>query len=177
MSEPTDTGRPAGDRATPSGPAPDDTPTGSMRLVTTTTNTPSRTVGRHAAAGAVDPSADDRGRLQIADAVVEKVAVAAAGEIDDVGGVARRVLGVPAGRDDGEGRPQVSARVTGQVASLDVRLTVMYPASVRSTTEAVREHLRDRVHALTEITVSRVDISVTALPLRGQLQSPGRVIA
>ena len=172
MSEPTDTGRAAG-----AGPAPDDTPTGSMRLVTTTKNTPWRTAGRHAAAGAADPSADDRGRLQIADVVVEKVATAAASEIDDVGGVARRVLGVPAGRDDGEGRPQVSARVTGQVASLDVRLTVMYPASVRSTTDAVREHLRERVHALTEITVSRVDISVTALPLGGQLQSPGRVIA
>ena len=155
-------------------PYDDDTPTGSIRLVTTTVNTPDRAVGRHAAA---DESGDDRGRLEIANVVVEKVAIAAAGEIDQVGGVARRVLGVPAGRDDGEGRPQVSAKVTGQVASLDVRLTVMYPASVRATTEAVRDRVRDRVYAITEITVSRVDIAVTALPAGGQKPAPGRVIA
>ncbi len=156
-------------------PYDDDTPTGSIPLVTTTANTPDRAVGRHAVA--TDESADDRGRLEIADVVVEKVAIAAAGEIDHVGGVARRVLGVPAGRDDGDGRAQVSATVTGQVAALDVRLTVMYPASVRATTEAVRGHVRERVHALTELTVSRVDIAVTALPVGGQKSTPGRVIA
>jgi uncharacterized alkaline shock family protein YloU len=73
------------------------------------------------------------------------------------------VPGVPTGSDDGDGRPRVSARFTGRTAALDVRLTVDYPASVRATTEAVRSHLRDRVHALTELTVSRVDVSVAAL--------------
>ncbi|MDD7926521.1 Asp23/Gls24 family envelope stress response protein [Actinomycetospora chibensis] len=108
-------------------------------------------------------TAGERGSLSIDDTVVEKVAAAAAGEIDGVRGAARRVLGVPTGSDDGDGRPRVSARVTGQTAALEVRLSVVYPASVRATTEAVRSHLRDRVHALTELTVSRVDVSVAAL--------------
>lgn len=127
--------------STTGSPAPDDSPTGQLSLDT----------------------AGERGSLSIEDTVVEKVAAAAAGEIDGVGGAARRVLGVPTGSDDGDGRPRVSARVTGRTAALDVRLAVDYPASVRATTEAVRSHLRDRVHALTELTVSRVDVSVAAL--------------
>ncbi len=83
-------------------PAPDDSPTGQLSLDT----------------------AGERGSLSIDDTVVEKVAAAAAGEIDGVGGAARRVLGVPTGSDDGDGRPWVSARVTGRTAALDVRLTV-----------------------------------------------------
>ena len=145
-------------------PPDDDTPTGSMRLVTTTVNTPDGDVGRHAA----PPDAGDRGRLEIAGIVVEKVATAAAGEIDHVGGSARRVLGVTAGREDGDGRPRVSARLTGSVAALDIRLSITYPASVRAVSEAVREHVRDRVQALTAFSVTRVDIAVTALPAPGR---------
>ncbi len=139
--------------------------------VTSTANTPAPAVGRHAAA---EP-AGERGSLAIHDSVVEKVAVAAAGEVDGVGGAARRVLGVPAGRDDGDGRPRASARVTGETTTLEVRLTVAYPTSVRRTTEAVRDHVRERVHALTALTVARVDISVAALT-RAPTHT-GRVIA
>lgn len=153
------------------GPAPDDSPTGEMRLATTTVRSPASGVGRHAAPEA----AGDRGTLAIADVVVEKVARTAAGEVDDVGGAARRVLGVPTGRDDGDGRPRVSARVSGQVVALEVRLTVAYPASVRAVTENVRAHLTDRVHALTELTVSRVDVSVAALT-RAESATGKRVI-
>lgn len=156
-----------------SGPEPDDTPTGQVPVVppapagfvpvtekiTSTANTPTSGTGRHAA----PPDVAERGSLAISDVVVEKVAVAAAGEVDGVGGAARRVLGVPTGRDDGDGRPRASARVTGETAALEVRLTIAYPASVRATTEAVRDHVRDRVQALTELTVTRVDISVAAL--------------
>ncbi len=157
-------------------PTDDDTPTASMPIVTTsvtsTANTPDVQVGRHAAA---DDSGDDRGRLAIADVVVEKVATAAAGEIAHVGGSARRVLGVPTGRDTAQQRPQVSATVSGQIAALDVRLSVTYPASVRATTEAVRSHLRERVQALTELTVSRVDITISALTAASTAPA-GRVI-
>lgn len=126
--------------------------------------------------GSPDPGpAGERGTLAIEDAVVEKVATVAAGEVDGVGGAARRVLGVPTGSDDGDGRPRVSARVTGQTAALDVRLTVAYPASVRATTDAVRAHLRERVHALTELTVTRVDVTVAALTRTKA--GPRRVIA
>lgn len=127
-------------------------------------------VGRHAAAEPpTRPGGDaaQRGSLSIDDGVVEKVAVAAAGEIDGVGGAARRLLGVPTGSDGTEhataGRPRVSARVTGQTAVIELRLSVAYPASVRATTEAVRAHVRERVATLTELTVSRVDITVASL--------------
>jgi uncharacterized alkaline shock family protein YloU len=40
---------------------------------------------------------------------------------------------------------------------------VTYPASVRRTTENAREHVIRRVEELTGLTVSRVDITITAL--------------
>lgn len=133
------------------------------KLVTTTVNTPTPGVGRHAERA--DDDADDRGSLGIADSVVEKVAVAAAGEVDHVGGVARRVLGLGLGLggEDGDGRPRVSAKVSGDTVALDIRLSVDYPASVRAVTAAARDHIRDRVQALTELSVTRVDIDVAAL--------------
>ncbi|GAA4921914.1 putative alkaline shock family protein YloU [Actinomycetospora succinea] len=137
------------------------------RLVATTVNTPSPTTGRHAAPEETDDrSTDDaaeRGSLTIHDVVVEKVATAAASEVEHVGGATRRVLGVPTGHEDGDGRPRVSAKVSGQLTSLEIRLAVAYPASVRATTEAVRAHVRDRLQELTELTVTRVDITVAAL--------------
>lgn len=144
-----------------------------MRLVSTTVNTPHQSVGRHAA----PEDAADRGALSIADVVVEKVAVAATGEVEHVGGAVRRVLGVPTGREDGDGAPRVSAKVSGEVVALEVRLSVSYPASVRGVTEAVRAHVRDRVHALTELTVSRVDISVASLTATTSPAGSKRVIA
>jgi len=166
-------------------PPPDDTPTGQVPVtppapagfvpvterVTSTANTPTPGIGRHAA----EEPTGERGALTIEDVVVEKVAVAAAGEIDGVGGAARRVLGVSTGSNDGDGRPRASARVSGETATLEVRLTVAYPASVRDTTEAVRAHVRDRVEALTDLTVTRVDISVAALTA-GKV-STGRVVS
>lgn len=154
-------------------------PTGERRLVTTTVNAPSLTAGRHAAAdnnGDSTTDAAERGSLAIEDVVVEKVATAAASEVAHVGGAARRVLGMPTGREDGDGRPRVSAKVSGQLASLEVRLAVVYPASVRATTEAVRAHVRDRVQVLTELTVTRVDITVAALTATNA-SSAKRVVA
>ena len=151
----------------------DDTPALPVRLVTTTVHSPTPGTGRHAA----PEDAGERGALTVADVVVEKVAVAAALEVDGVGGAARRVLGVPTGREDGDGRPRVSARVSGQVAALDVRLSVVYPASVRRTTGAVRDHLRDRVHAITALTVSRLDIDVVALTGAEQPRHGERMLA
>jgi uncharacterized alkaline shock family protein YloU len=119
--------------------------------------------GRHAA----PDDAADRGTLALDDVVVEKVAVAAAMEIEHVGGATRRVLGVPTGREHGDGRPRGAVQVSGQVAAIELRLSVTYPASVRATTEAVRAHVRRQVHALTELTVSRVDITIAALSSTG----------
>jgi uncharacterized alkaline shock family protein YloU len=117
--------------------------------------------------------AEDRGSLSIEDRVVEKMAAHVIGEVEDVGGAARRWLGVPAGREDPDRSPQVRARVDGVVCSLQVRLSVGYPASVTRVTEQVRAHLTDKLSELAGLQVQAVDIVVTALhppPV------PGRVI-
>ncbi|AXB43711.1 Asp23/Gls24 family envelope stress response protein [Amycolatopsis albispora] len=97
----------------------------------------------------------ERGTLTIEDRVIERIATRAVTELDGLGGTTR-LFG-----DDQAAK--VSARVTGETAALDVRLSVEYPLSVASTTESARRHLRQRVGELAGLTVSRVDITVTAL--------------
>lgn len=92
-------------------------------------------------------TAGDRGTLTIEDRAIERIASHAVTELD--------------GRS-----AKVSARVTGESATLDVRLSITYPLSVAKTTEDARRHLRQRVGELAGLTVSKVDITVTALPTR-----------
>jgi uncharacterized alkaline shock family protein YloU len=107
--------------------------------------------------------AQDRGEVSIADQVVEKIAATALGEVDQIGGAARRVLGVPLGSTDPERLPQVTARVNGSVVTVTAHCSVTYPAPVGRVTEQARAHLVDRVDALTGLNVAQVDITVTAL--------------
>jgi uncharacterized alkaline shock family protein YloU len=99
---------------------------------------------------------DERGRLTISDRTLERTAARAATEIDGIGNAAK-----------------ASAKVDGDTAVLDVRLSVSYPLSVRRTTENVRRHLMQRVGDLTGLTVSRVNLTVTAL--HGAATDTGRV--
>jgi uncharacterized alkaline shock family protein YloU len=122
---------------------------------------------------AVAARAEERGSLSIEDRVVEKMAAQVIGEVDDVGGAARRWLGVPAGGNDPDRSPQVRARVEGVVCSLQVRLSVGYPASVTRVTEQVRAHVTAKLRELAGLQVQGVDIIVTALH---PPHVPGRVI-
>ncbi|HEY4458969.1 MAG TPA: Asp23/Gls24 family envelope stress response protein [Pseudonocardiaceae bacterium] len=107
--------------------------------------------------GPVEP--EERGATTIAQRVVERLAAHAIGELPDVGGSAKRTF-LLAGSDD---VAQVSATISGHRAALDVRISVVYPASVGATTEAVRAHLMCRVEEFTGIRVHRVNVTVTAL--------------
>jgi uncharacterized alkaline shock family protein YloU len=107
--------------------------------------------------------AQDRGELSIADQVVEKIAAIALGEVDQIGGVARRVLGVALGSTDPDRLPQVTAQINGSVVTVAARCSVTYPAPVGRVTEEARAHLIERVAALTGLSVAQVDITVTAL--------------
>ncbi|SEP54347.1 Asp23/Gls24 family envelope stress response protein [Amycolatopsis saalfeldensis] len=107
---------------------------------------------------------DDRGALTISDRVVERIATQAVTEVDGAGGSATRMLGVAVGGADLDQSAKVTAQVRGDTVTLDVRLSIGYPLSVAKTTEAAREHLRRRTAELTGLAVSRVDITVTALP-------------
>lgn len=101
---------------------------------------------------------DERGTLSIADDVVEKLAVAAAGEIDGVG------------RPAGGGRAtRTRARVqrTGDQVEIGLTLAIVYPANVMATADATRDRVRARLADLAELTVGRVDVDVAALPVPG----------
>lgn len=106
---------------------------------------------------------EDRGATTIAQRTVERLAAHAISEVPDAGGAAKRVFGMSIAGEDLDNAAQVSATILGQRATLDVRISVVYPASVGATTEAVREHLMRRVEEFTGISVRRVNITVTAL--------------
>ncbi len=105
----------------------------------------------------------DRGVLTISDNTVERIAAHAVTEVDGVGGAASRVLGVAVGGEDLDNSAKVTAKVTGDTAALDVRISISYPMPVARTTENARRHLMRRVEEFTGLTVSHVDITVTAL--------------
>jgi uncharacterized alkaline shock family protein YloU len=109
------------------------------------------------------PGRDLPGRTTLADRAVERTAIQAITEIADVGGTARWMLGDTLGGPAEERSAQVSATVDDMTASLHVRLSIAYPASVARTTQQVRSHLIQRLHELTGLAVTRVDITVTAL--------------
>ncbi|GAA3524573.1 hypothetical protein GCM10022222_03910 [Amycolatopsis ultiminotia] len=105
--------------------------------------------------------AAERGELTIEDSVVAAIAARAVREAGDVGGAAGRMLGI--GSSDPERPAKVTARTDGDRVTLDVRLSIAYPASVTKVSERAREHLIRRVGELTGLSVSRVDITVGAL--------------
>jgi uncharacterized alkaline shock family protein YloU len=121
--------------------------------------------GRPAAAGAPGParSPEGRGRTEIAERVVEKIAGYALTEVGEAGGVARRVLGVSVGRAGARATPQVDARVDGSLATLRMTVSVVYPAPVRRVTRQLRDHVMTRVAALTGLDVRQVDVDVDTL--------------
>ncbi len=107
-----------------------------------------------------------RGRTTIADRVVTQIATRAVAEVGQTGGAARQLIGLTLGRQPGEGPARVSARVDGNLATIEMRLSLAYPAPVRSLTREVRRHVTERVTTLTGIEVRHVDIEVARL-LRG----------
>jgi uncharacterized alkaline shock family protein YloU len=104
-----------------------------------------------------------RGRTTIADRVVVKIATRAVAEVGQTGGAARQLIGLTVGRQSGEGPARVSARVDGNLAMIVMRLSLAYPAPVRSLTREVRRHVIERITTLTGIEVRHVDIEVTGL--------------
>lgn len=111
-----------------------------------------------------DPDPDpvgDRGRLEIADAVVRRVIEHAADSTVGTTGARRHRAGfVPVGAG-------TSARIATRADVVDVRLEVAlaYPAPILRTVEAVRSRVREQVHTLTGYSVRSLDVVVAALAL------------
>lgn len=113
---------------------------------------------------------DGHGRTTISEQAVERIATRLVAECADVGGTARRVLGVTVGAA-AERDATVAARLHGGTeVSLAVRCSVPYPTPVRRATDTLRELLLRQVSELTGLTVQRVDIAVTELTT----DAPGR---
>ena len=107
-----------------------------------------------------------RGRTTIADRVVAQVATRAVAEVAQAGGAARQLIGITIGHQSGQGPARVSASVDGNLAMIEIRLSLAYAAPVRTLTREVRRHVMERVATLTGIEVRHVDIEVARL-LRG----------
>lgn len=133
------------------------------------------------AAGGDGPGRTEPGTISISSRVVEKVAASAAIEVPDAGAAAPRVLGrsvagpaaLGARQTSLTGLPKVSADIDGSVVTLELVISVRWPASVPAVTQAVRERVRSRVTELTGLTVAGVTISVTDLATG--LPAPTRV--
>ena len=127
----------------------------------TSTASPTRTVGTTRRAAPAD-----RGRLVLADKVVEKVAGQAASEVPGVLGREGGVLGV-GGHADTSARPAVDVDLGHDSADLSLAVGVAYPGSVRQVTSRLRDHVARRVEDLTGVSVHRVDVDVRFLHVAG----------
>jgi uncharacterized alkaline shock family protein YloU len=103
-----------------------------------------------------------RGRLILAERVIEKVAGQAASEVSAATGRAGGIFGLGAEADP-QARPHVDVDLFADSADLAFSVGIAYPGSIRAATEEVRDHVVRRVRDLTGVSVRRVDIDVTFL--------------
>ncbi|NBE96098.1 Asp23/Gls24 family envelope stress response protein [Nonomuraea sp. KC401] len=119
------------------------------------------------------PPPEGRGRTEVADQVVLKIACVAAEELPEVHEV--RVRTAPWSRSPGATRPwgrtsggmapgrSSGAEVRGGRATIRLHVVVAYPAPLRAVAARLREHVRRRVADQTGLEVTRLDVIVTDL--------------
>ncbi len=110
--------------------------------------------------GRVEPRR--RGRLVLAEKVVEKIAGQAANEVSGASGRSGGLLSIGSDADPAA-RPRVEVDLSAESADLSIKIGIAYPGSIRAATQQVREHVTRRVEELTGVDVRRVDIEVTFL--------------
>jgi uncharacterized alkaline shock family protein YloU len=119
--------------------------------------------------GAPPPPEATRGQTTVAPAVVEHIAVKAAGEVPGVRAQRVSTLRSWFGGEQGiGGGPAVSTdvQVDGAHAELHLTLGVEWPRSVITTVRQVQRHVADQVQRFTGVHVCRIDVDVTDLPVR-----------
>jgi len=118
------------------------------------------------AGAATDPA--HRGRLVVHDRVVERIATAAACEVDGVvrsGGTLDGVVG--------RRYPRAEARTAGSRTRVDLTVAVVWPTPLPRALGEVREHVRDRLRALAGLEADAVDV-VAATLVSGTDAEPAR---
>ncbi len=78
-------------------------------------------------------------------------------------GASRHVLGMSLGSVDEDTKARVDASIAGDVATVRVRMSVDWPASIRNVTDQVRARIVDEVHRITDMRVGQVDIEVQSV--------------
>jgi uncharacterized alkaline shock family protein YloU len=114
-----------------------------------------------ASSGLGDPA--DRGRLTVADRVVERVAGYAVTLVEGASAAPRRMLGVAVGGARPDQEASVDARVDGSTATVDASVAIGWPASVRAVTAQLRQRVREDVERMTGVRVAHIDIDVVSL--------------
>ncbi|MEV4187018.1 Asp23/Gls24 family envelope stress response protein [Streptosporangium canum] len=105
--------------------------------------------------------AERRGKTDIPERVVARIAARAAREVARVREVRERGPLTFGGR--------THATLDGDLTVLRLEVSVEYPAPLRQVTEAVRRHVADRVSVLTGLHIDHIDIDVTdVVPPRGE---------
>ena len=97
--------------------------------------------------------AEQRGRTEIAERVVSRIAARAAGEVARVRKVGER--------GPLTFRGGARATVDGELTALRLDVTVEYPAPLLHVADEVRQHVSERIHTLTGLAVGHIDIDVT----------------
>jgi uncharacterized alkaline shock family protein YloU len=106
-----------------------------------------------------------RGRLVLAERVIEKIAGQAATEVVATSGRSGGFLGLGSTSDAGA-RPKVDVSLSTESADLALAVGITYPGSLRRATQEVRDHVTERVETLTGVDVRRVDVDVTFLSVQ-----------
>ncbi|MBA8795925.1 putative alkaline shock family protein YloU [Friedmanniella endophytica] len=109
-----------------------------------------------------------RGRLVLADGVVEKIAAQVVAEVGVSYGTSGGFLGIGA-KADRSARPKVDVDLSTATNTADLAISVgiAYPASLRRATDQIRSVVAERVARLTGVQVRRVDIDVEFLAVPG----------
>ena len=110
-------------------------------------------------------SLEERGRLVVADRVVERVAGYAVQLVTGAAAAPRRVLGVNVGAARPEGVASVDAQVQDDLASVQATIAVRWPMSVRMVADSVRQRIRSEVTTITGVRVDHVDVEVVSMTL------------
>ncbi|MFC4112385.1 Asp23/Gls24 family envelope stress response protein [Nonomuraea zeae] len=116
-------------------------------------------VGSERAAGAATVPGQrrppqERGRTEVSDRAVVKIAHCAAREVPEVTDV--RLGGPPWSHSSG-------AQVHGDQATVKLNVSLVYPSPVHAVAARLREHVIRRVYYQTGLTVTRLDLAITDL--------------
>ncbi len=130
-----------------------------------------------------EPLQSDRGKTEIANGVVAKIAGIATREVGGVyslGGGATRALGsVTQAVGLGDERTQgVSVEVGERQAAVDLVVVLEYGEAIPRVSEAIRENVSGRIEGITGLAVTEVNIAVNDLHFPGddeQEQAEARV--